>query len=156
MLTILKSHTGMQRIAHFKTAGKTGCDPFITKATSDNGNYGQKVSYLRTKLSNLRLICAFICSLLSLSRVFPHLFLSLFSCHRSPASLCAICDTRITIGSRKLDGRPSSDFAALTYKTTTCEVNYILPTTPGLYADRDNKTSRFARSHATLFSSLPL
>lgn len=126
---------------------------------TDNGNYGQKVSYLRTKLSNLRVICAFICgsvSLLSLSCFSPSLSLSLFSCHRSLGSLCAICDTRITIGSRKLDGRPSSDFAALTYKTTTCEVNYILPTTPGLYADRDNKTSRFARSHATLFSILPL
>lgn len=83
------------------------------------------------------------CLSLSLSLLPASLSLSLFSC-RSLGSLCAICNTRITIGPRKLDGRPSSDFAALTYKTTTREVNYILPTTPGLYADRDNKTSREA------------
>lgn len=40
------------------------------------------------------------------------------------------------------------------------EVNYILLTTPGLYADQDNKTSRLARSragsHVMLFSVLLL
>jgi len=77
----------------------------------DNSNYSRKVSYLQTKLSNLRVTC--VCTWNSVS-----FSLSLLVIVR-PRSLCAIRGTRVTVGSRKLDDQPFSDFAALTCKTRT-------------------------------------
>lgn len=73
----------------------TGC-AYNKSFRADNGNYRRKVSYLRAKLSHLR--AARVYARLSASRRIPVV--------ARPVSLCAICGTRVTVGSRKLDDQP--------------------------------------------------